>query len=72
VRVYWFGIKTKVDDFSRFGIKTSGFRFPNLGIKTGNYGLVIWTSKSPRWFLGLGLNQAGYSFMVVPQNQLED
>jgi hypothetical protein len=26
-----------------------------LGLKTGSCGLVIWASKSPRWFLGLGL-----------------
>jgi hypothetical protein len=29
--------------------------FSGLGIKTDNFGLVIWTSKSPRRFLGLGL-----------------
>jgi hypothetical protein len=29
--------------------------FPGLGLKTGNSGLVIWASKSPRRFLGLGL-----------------
>jgi hypothetical protein len=32
-----------------------GGGFPGLGLKTGNSGLVIWASKSPRWFLGLGL-----------------
>jgi hypothetical protein len=32
-----------------------GGGFPSLGLKTGSYGLVIWTSKSPRRFLGLGL-----------------
>jgi hypothetical protein len=32
-----------------------GGGFPGLGLKTGNFGLVIWVSKSPRWFLGLGL-----------------
>jgi hypothetical protein len=26
-----------------------------LGLKTGSSSLVIWASKSPRWFLGLGL-----------------
>jgi hypothetical protein len=31
-----------------------GGGFPGLGLKTGSYGLVIWASKSPRWFLGLG------------------
>jgi hypothetical protein len=29
--------------------------FPGLGLKTGSSGFVIWASKSPRWFLGLGL-----------------
>jgi hypothetical protein len=32
-----------------------GGGFPGLGLKTGSYGLVIWASKSPRRFLGLGL-----------------
>jgi hypothetical protein len=32
-----------------------GGGFPGLGFKTGSSGLVIWTSKSPRRFLGLGL-----------------
>jgi hypothetical protein len=32
-----------------------GGGFPGLGLKTGNSGLVIWASKSPRRFLGLGL-----------------
>jgi hypothetical protein len=32
-----------------------GGGFPGLGLKTGSSGLVIWVSKSPRWFLGLGL-----------------
>jgi hypothetical protein len=41
-RVSWLSLKTNVD------------RFPGLGLKTGNCGLVIWTTKSPRWFLGLG------------------
>jgi hypothetical protein len=30
-------------------------RFPDLGLKTDSCGLVIWASKSPRQFLGLGL-----------------
>jgi hypothetical protein len=29
--------------------------FPGLGLKTNNSSLVIWTSKSPRRFLGLSL-----------------
>jgi hypothetical protein len=29
--------------------------FSSLGLKTGSSGLVIWASKSPQWFLSLGL-----------------
>jgi hypothetical protein len=29
--------------------------FSGLGLKTDNSDLVIWVSKSQRWFLGLGL-----------------
>jgi hypothetical protein len=32
-----------------------GGGFSSLGLKTGGYDLMIWTSKSPRWFLGLSL-----------------
>jgi hypothetical protein len=32
-----------------------GAGFPGLGLKIGSSGLVIWVSKSPRRFLGLGL-----------------
>jgi hypothetical protein len=32
-----------------------GGGFPDLGVKTGSFSLVIWDSKSPRRFLGLGL-----------------
>jgi hypothetical protein len=32
-----------------------GGGFLDLDLKIGNYGLVICASKSPRWFLGLGL-----------------
>jgi hypothetical protein len=32
-----------------------GGGFPGLGLKTGISGLVIWSSKLPRWFLSLGL-----------------
>jgi hypothetical protein len=32
-----------------------GGGFPGLGLKTGSFCLVIWTSKSPRRFLSLGL-----------------
>jgi hypothetical protein len=42
-RVSWLSLKTKVG------------RFPGLGLKTGSCSLVIWPTKSPRRFLGLGL-----------------
>jgi hypothetical protein len=32
-----------------------GGGFPGLGLQTGSSGLVILASKSPHWFLGLGL-----------------
>jgi hypothetical protein len=32
-----------------------GGGFPGLGLKTGSSDLMIYTSKSPRWFFGLGL-----------------
>jgi hypothetical protein len=32
-----------------------GGGFPGLGLKTDSSGLVIWASKSPQRFLGLGL-----------------
>jgi hypothetical protein len=32
-----------------------GGGFPDLGLKIGSFGLVIWASKSPRWFLSLSL-----------------
>jgi hypothetical protein len=50
-----FGLKTGGDSFIWFGLKTGGFGFPGLDLTTGSYGLVIWASKSPRWFLGLVL-----------------
>jgi hypothetical protein len=53
--VAWFGVKTKVDGFSRFDLKTGGYGFPCLGLKTDSYSLVIWAIKSPRWFFSLGL-----------------
>jgi hypothetical protein len=49
-----FDLKTGGDSFPRFGLKIGGFGFPDLGLKTNSYGLVIWASKSLRWFLGLG------------------
>jgi hypothetical protein len=32
-----------------------GGGFPSSGLKTGSSALVIWASKSPRWFLGLSV-----------------
>jgi hypothetical protein len=32
-----------------------GGGFPGFGIKIGSYSLVIWASKSPQWFLCLGI-----------------
>jgi hypothetical protein len=32
-----------------------GGGFSGLGLKTDSFDLVIWASKSPRWFFGLGL-----------------
>jgi hypothetical protein len=52
---FWFGLKTGGYGFSRFGLKTDGGGFSGLGLKTGNYGLVIWASKSQQRFLSLGL-----------------
>jgi hypothetical protein len=55
------------DGFFRFGLKTGGDSFlvepqnqggggfPSLGLKIVSYNLVIWSLKSPRGFLGLGL-----------------
>jgi hypothetical protein len=39
-----------------------GGGLPGLGLKTGNYGLVIWILKLPRWFLGLDLKTKQTSF----------
>jgi hypothetical protein len=35
--------------------QNQGCGFPGLGLKTDGYGLVIWSTKSPQQFLGLGL-----------------
>jgi hypothetical protein len=43
VQVSWLSLKTKID------------MFLDLGLKTCSYGLMIWASKSPQRFLGLGL-----------------
>jgi hypothetical protein len=51
--VSWFGLKTKVDGFSRFGLKTGGFGFPGLGLITGSYVcFLVWASNtSGQWFV---------------------
>jgi hypothetical protein len=41
--------------FLSVGFKTDGDGFSQIGLKTGRYGLMIWVSISPRWFLRLGL-----------------
>ena len=58
-----------------------GGGFFGLGLKTGSNGLVIWASKSPQRFGGLGLkitmtvswfgpqNRARFGLSVVPQSQ---
>jgi hypothetical protein len=43
-----------------------GGGFPGLGLKTGSFGLMIWASKSPRWFLGLGLKTKWTSVCRLP------
>jgi hypothetical protein len=50
-----FGLKTSGDGFLVEPQNQGGEGFPGLGLKTDSYGLVIWASKSPRWFLGLGI-----------------
>jgi hypothetical protein len=41
-----------------------------LALKTGSSGLVIWVSKSPQRFLGLGLKtKCDLVFFVAPQNR---
>jgi hypothetical protein len=44
-----------VDGFLVEPQNQGGGGFPRLGLKTGSIGLVIWSSKSPQRFLGLGL-----------------
>jgi hypothetical protein len=52
---HWFVFRTSGFGFSRFGLKTGGGGFPDFDLKIGIYGLVIWASKSPWWFLDLCL-----------------
>jgi hypothetical protein len=48
-------VETRSADFVVEPQNQGGGGFPGLGLKTGSFGLVIWASKSPRRFLGLGL-----------------
>jgi hypothetical protein len=48
-------VETKSAGFLVEPQNQGGGGFPGLGLKTGSSGLVIWASKSPQWFLGLGL-----------------
>jgi hypothetical protein len=48
-------MKTGGDGFLFEPQNQCGGEFLGLGFKTGSYGLVIWTSKSLRRFLGLGI-----------------
>jgi hypothetical protein len=41
--------------FSSVWPQNRWLRFPGLDLKTSSQGLVIWASKLPWWFLGLGL-----------------
>jgi hypothetical protein len=63
VRVSWFGLKTKVDGFSRFGLKISGLRSLGLCLKTGSYGLMIWASNHCDGFLVLASKQSWLWFV---------
>jgi hypothetical protein len=51
----WFGFKTGGDGFLVEPQNQGGGGFLGLGLKTDSYDLMIWASKSPRQFLGLGL-----------------
>jgi hypothetical protein len=62
-----FDIKTGGDGFFSLASKPvvgfliepqnqGGGGFPGFSLKTDSFGLVIWASKSPRRFLGLGFN----------------
>jgi hypothetical protein len=50
-----FGLKSSGDGFLVEAQNQGSGGFHCLGLKTDSYGLVIWASKSPRRFLGLGL-----------------
>jgi hypothetical protein len=49
-----------------------GGEFSGLGLKTGSSGLVIWASKSPRWFFGFGpQNQVAFRFVSCATKPME-
>jgi hypothetical protein len=53
--IYTGHVKTRSAGFLVEPQNQGGGGFPGLDLKTGSSGLVIWVSKSPRRFLGLGL-----------------
>jgi hypothetical protein len=53
--VSWLSLKIKVDCLSVVWPQNHWDEFPNLSLKLDYYDLMIWTSKSPRRFLGLEL-----------------
>jgi hypothetical protein len=53
--VSWLSLKSKIDGFLWFILKIGGDGFPGLNLKTSSSDLVIWVSKSSRWFFGLSL-----------------
>jgi hypothetical protein len=56
VAIFSPGLASKpVDSFLVEPQNQGGGGFPGLGLKTGSFSLVIWASKSPRRYLGLGL-----------------
>jgi hypothetical protein len=48
-----------------------GGGFPGLSLKIGSFGLVIWASKSPRWFLILGLKTKWPRFIGCATKPME-
>jgi hypothetical protein len=50
---------------SQFNLKTGGDSLSVVWPQNHYYGLVIWTSKSPRQFLGLGLKTKGRRFVSL-------
>jgi hypothetical protein len=52
-RVSLFGLKTKIDSLLVVWPQNHWVMFLDLGLKTDSSGLMIWASKSLRWFLGL-------------------